>query len=437
MIHPKLKTRGATLQRVAVSLGLVLLAGQANGGGLSLYEVGTMDVGLASAGYGARAQDASTVLANPAGMTRLTGTQILAGAQLLYGDLGFSSGSGTSRVLGREDGGNPVGWFPGGGFFATHRVSPELALGFAMTGNFGLALQYDSDWVGRYYVQEVTLLGMSLLPAVAYQVNEKLSLGASLNLMYGALKQQMAVNNPGSRVDGQLEIKDRVWGVGVNLGLLYQVNPATRLGLTYNSQVDLDFSGPAKFSGLSPALAQLLGSRGLLDVDLDLGVKVPQGVMASAFHQLDDRWALLGSVGWQQWSKFGKLDVSVDSSDPKSLTTELHFKDTWHLALGAQYRISQPWLLNFGMAYDSGFQDNPIVSPALPTNSQWRFGIGVQNEVDKTFNWGVAAEYVYGGTLDLNMESRAPVVLGGRGNLDGAYNNAGVFFLAANCNWKF
>ena len=42
---------------------------------LMLYEVGTEDVGLASAGYTARAQDASTVFTNPAGMTRLDGTQ--------------------------------------------------------------------------------------------------------------------------------------------------------------------------------------------------------------------------------------------------------------------------------------------------------------------------------------------------------------------------
>lgn len=66
-----------------------------------------------------------------------------------------------------------------------------------MTGNFGLALRYDSDWVGRYYAQEATLLGMSLLPSVAYQVNEKLSLGASLNLMYGALKTADGGQQPG------------------------------------------------------------------------------------------------------------------------------------------------------------------------------------------------------------------------------------------------
>ncbi|NJN47426.1 MAG: hypothetical protein HC808_14195 [Candidatus Competibacteraceae bacterium] len=48
-------------------------AGPTFGGGLIAYEVGTADVGLASAGNGARAQDASTVFTNPAGMTRLQG----------------------------------------------------------------------------------------------------------------------------------------------------------------------------------------------------------------------------------------------------------------------------------------------------------------------------------------------------------------------------
>ena len=44
--------------RTAVKLALctgALAAGQVAAGGLILYEVGTADVGLASAGYGARA----------------------------------------------------------------------------------------------------------------------------------------------------------------------------------------------------------------------------------------------------------------------------------------------------------------------------------------------------------------------------------------------
>ena len=104
-------------QRLAAIIVLsasAFAAGPAGAGGLIAYEVGTADVGLASAGYNARAQDPSTVLTNPAGMTRLEGTQFLAAGQLDYGWTEFSIGAGTSPALGRGDGGNAFGsngWF--------------------------------------------------------------------------------------------------------------------------------------------------------------------------------------------------------------------------------------------------------------------------------------------------------------------------------------
>jgi long-chain fatty acid transport protein len=426
----------------AVTAGLAavvaLPSSPAVAGGVLLYEVGTADVGFASAGYGARAQDASTVFTNPAGMTRLPGTQVTAGIQLLYFDAEFSKDSGTSAALTGGEGGNPVGWFPGGSGFVSYSVSPELKLGFGVAGNFGLALDYDDDWVGRYYVQEATLMGVSLLPSIAYRVNPNLSLGASVNAMYGKLEQKVAINNVREGLaDGQLEVDDSAWGWGFNLGLLYEVDARTRFGLVYNSQVDLDFSSDVQLSGLGPGLERLLERRGSLGADLALGIKVPQGVMGSVFHQVDDRWAVLGSVGWQQWSKFGKVDVGIeDTSDPRSFTTDLDFKDTWHFAAGAQYRLSEPWLLNFGVAYDSGFQDGDV-SPALPADSAWRFGIGAYNQVSKTFNWGIAAEYAYGGTLDVSQQSALPVNRGGRGDLEGSYDSARTFFIAANFTWRF
>jgi len=44
-----------------------LLSAFAQAGGLSLYEMGTSDVGLAGAGWAARAQGPSTLWKNPAG----------------------------------------------------------------------------------------------------------------------------------------------------------------------------------------------------------------------------------------------------------------------------------------------------------------------------------------------------------------------------------
>jgi long-chain fatty acid transport protein len=432
-------------RRVAAMLALcagALAAWPAAAGGLLAYEVGTADVGLASAGYGARAQDASTVFTNPAGMTRLEGTQVLGSAQMLWNNTQFSIGSGTSAALGSNDGGYAVGsdgWFPGGGAFVSHSVSPDLKVGFALTGNFGAPLSYDDDWVGRYYVQETTLLGVSMLPSIAYKATDKLSVGANVNVMYAKYYNQVAINNVNPAFgDGQLKLDDDAWGWGVNLGLLYELNTKTRLGLTWNSQVDLDFEAPAQFSGLAPGLSAILGANGLLSSSIKVGIKVPQQVMGSVFTQVNDDWALLGSVGWQQWSKFGQVQLGIaNTATPTSASANLDFDDTWHAALGAQYRLSQPWRLNFGVAYDSGFQDSSNVSPLMPLNSAWRFGLGADHHADKNFTWGVAGEYIYGGTMDTNLQSAAPVALGGRGNVVGSYDNTATYILSLYGNWTF
>jgi len=432
------RTLGIAALLAAAALG----AGPAVAGGLLLYEFGTAEPGLAAAGYAARAQDASTAFTNPAGMTRLEGSQALVGGQVMWLNQALSIGDGTSTALGGDSGGRAFGssgFVPSGGAFLTHALAPDLRIGFAATGNFGSVIDYDGQWVGRYRVQEATLLGVSFVPSIAYRVSERLSVGAGVNAMYGILRNQVAINNVlPAAPDGQLKLADNAWGWGANLGLLYEISPSTRVGLTWNSQVKLDFESPAQFSGLGPALSALLASRGLLDAQVKLGVKVPQQVMASGFSQIDDRWAVLGNVGWQQWSKFGEVEAGIDNTlDPASLTTAIPFKDTWHVAVGAQYRLSDPWRLNFGVAYDSGFQNGDMVSPLVPVNATWRFGVGGEQQVGKTFRWGVAGALLYGGTLDVNQLSALPPALGGRGDLVGSYDNAASVVVSVYGNWTF
>jgi len=305
---------------------------------------------------------------------------------------GLAAPAGTSPALGADSGGNafgPNGWFLGGGFYS-HSISPELKVGVALTGNFGGVVEYNNSWVGRYYVQQTEIVGLSLVPSIAYKVNDKHSLGAGVNAMHGYYENQVAINIPDAlrpgvvvriqRASGnaQLKLLDSTWGWGVNLGHLYEFDSRTRVGLTWNSQINLDFSSAPDWSNLG-ALGTNLQAAGLLNSTINIGIKVPQQVMASVFSQVNDRWAVLGSVGWQQWSKFGQVQLGVDNpNSPTRLTTSIAFKDTWHVAAGAQYRLSQPWLLNFGIAYDSGFQGG-TASPLLPTNAAGGFGVGAEH----------------------------------------------------------
>jgi long-chain fatty acid transport protein len=418
-------------RQLLAAVALAFTTASAWAGGLTMYEVGTPDTGYASAGYAARADDPGTVLTNPAGMTRLQGSQVLVGGHLLYGNLNFSH-DGDTTVPG-NDGGNAIGLLPGLSAFGTYQVNNDLTLGMGIFSNFGLGLWYSSDWAGRYYAKDAVLMGFSLLPAAAYRVNDQLSLGVGLNVMIGYLYNTIGINNvdPGWP-DGQLKLKDTTVGVGANVGVLYEPTKGTRLGATYNSPVKLDFSSTPEFTTTGPGLTSILVNRGTYYSKIDMGITVPQGVMASFYQDLNDRWALLGNFGWQQWSQFGKIDVSVDRINTIGMTTNLNFKDTWHGALGAQYRLSDPWLLNGGVAYDSSMLDKSNRSPSLPVAWAWRFALGSQYDLRKDLKLGLAYEYLYGGDIPLDV-SRSPLA----GTVSGYYRNMSIQCLNASLNWKF
>ena len=429
-------TKNLLLSLSALVMFAIIAPAGAMAGGLTMYEIGTADTGLAAAGYAARAGDPGTILTNPAGMTRLKESQLLLGVQALYGHASFAPDRINTNVAG-SDGGNAVGLLPGLSAFGTYKVNNDLTLGFGMCSNFGLGLWYDSNWVGRYYSKEAILMGMSFLPAAAYKVTDQLSVGVALNVMLGYMNTKVAVNNVNPRwPDGEMDVKDTTAGVGANVGFLYELSKGTRFGVTYNSPVKLNFSAKPEFSTIAPGLSTILLNRGAYSNDLDLGVTVPQGVMASFYHELNDQWALLGNFGWQNWSQFGEVEVTLPSS-AASLTTKLNYNDTWHGALGAQYRLSAPWLLSCGVAYDSSMLDDTNRSPALPLGWSWRFGTGVQYELSKTTQLGLAYEYLYSGNPNLSKSGQLPVAIGGRGDVNGSYSNMSIQFLSANVTWKF
>lgn len=397
-------------------------------GGIGLYEVDSVDVSLAAAGYAARAQDPSTVFTNPAGMSRLEDAQVMTNATPLYGSSYFDSGSGTTTA--GNDGGDAIGWVPLGGLFLTVPLTESVTVGFGTFSYFGLGLSYDNDWVGRYYVQENQLQGLTLMPSISLKLNEQWSVGAGLNAMYGTMMDQVAVNNvlPGAS-DGQLKFQDTDWGFGGEAGILWQPAKDTRFGLTYLSPVDLSFKDSPRLTNIGPGLSELLARREFQSIKIDM--TVPQQVMFSGYHDLNDQWAIMGNVGWQNWSEFGKADISINSATSPSATTSLGYNDTWHVALGTQYRPNQTWTFSTGVAYDSSMMDDGNRSPSLPVGATWRWGIGAQYALTRDLTLGMAYELAYSGDPSVDV-FRGPLA----GRLDGSYPNTAVSFFSVSLLWK-
>jgi long-chain fatty acid transport protein len=159
-------------------------------------------------------------------------------------------------------------------------ISAMLKFGVSAVGYFGLGLEYENDWVGRYYVQKIKLQALGFQPALAYRLTDWLSLGAGVVALYGVLEEKVAVNNIGpNQGDGKLKIEDDDWTYQVNLGILVEPRKGTRFGLTYLSEGDLKFKDEPDFSNLGSGLEAALRAKGLLDAEIKIDFTMPQALM--------------------------------------------------------------------------------------------------------------------------------------------------------------
>jgi long-chain fatty acid transport protein len=418
-------TVAAPLVAAAAGLLSTIFAATAWGGGLGVYEMGTPDTGTAIAGRAALGQDASTAMLNPAAMTRLERSQLLLGLQPMVFDAKFDQGSGTElfprSVPNGGNGGNAIGLVIAGGAFYVYDVNPDLKLGAGFGSYFGGGLEYENSWVGRYYAQQSDIFSLTLNPNFAYRITDWLSFGGGPMLLWGQVHQRAAINNAlpegdPTYPDGELDFKDEDISVGGNIGLFSEPIKGTRFGLQYFTPVNFTFQDSNIASGLGPRLTRLLQATGALGGTVEMDITIPQMLMVSAYHQLTDRVAIMGNFGWQQWSQFGQPNITLTGEQATSFVADLDYSDTFHGAFGLHYRLSEPWLLTAGFAYDSSPLTATTRTPATPLDRQMRIALGALHDVSESVAVGVQIEYL--NLFSNNIQRQNPL----QGRLQGDYS---------------
>jgi long-chain fatty acid transport protein len=401
--------------------------------GIALYETGAPDLGTASAGRAAMAADASTAAANPAGMTLLDRSQLLVAGGAMLPDINFDRGPQTKVPGGGGGGGNAGVFFPIGSVFYVCKLSDRIRLGIGLDSNFGLASDYSLNWVGRYYLTTNSIITGQGNPSIAYRVNEWLSVGAGFSFQVARLYQQGKINNPLPRFgDGGLSIESWDEAFGGNVGILVQPIAKLKIGLTYQSPVDFKFGFHPHTSNLSPGIRAALKASGLLDAKVNLGETEPQQMMASLLYQLTPALALMGNIGWQDWSQFGQTTLGISSEKQKSLAVNLNFSNTIQIAFGGQYRLWEKFLCSAGFAYDSAPVSEANRPLSLPLDRQLRYGLGVQYDLNRDMTVGIANEVLDGSNAPYDIK-RGPLA----GRVQGDFSSNIIDFLAINLIWRF
>jgi long-chain fatty acid transport protein len=411
--------------RVCVAAALVTWSAGAWSAGLAIGTQSGSGTGNAFAGGAASAEDASTVWFNPAGMTALPkGTQAAVAVHFIKPSFEFTNtgSTGIFAAPGSGDGGDAGDWaaIPQG--FITTSFGDKWRAGLAFNTPLGLKTDYDTRWRGSAVAQRSELKTFNLNLAIAYQVNEMISLGGGVSYQALELDFNSFIGPPGPGTAG---ISARDTSTGFNLGALFQVTPDTRFGLAYRSAMNFQVTGAVSLSG-APAGNSFVTA----------GLTEPETASVSVFSSITPHWDLMGDFTWTRWSRLKSIPFVRTSgalAGATFTTLTFNWSDTNRYSIGANYKMNDSWKFRMGAAYDQTPTNDVTRTPRIPDQDRKWLAIGAQYRISKAgvLDLGYAHEFM--NTTTVNNAAPAPFP----GRLIGKYDSNKVDIISVQYTHSF
>lgn len=438
-----------------VSLAALLAAtaidpGTADASGFALLEQSASRLGTAFAGTAAVADDATTLFFNPAGMTQIEGNQLAAGLASGIEITSEFSNAGSTAAFGQPSGGtggDAGGWNFVPGMYLTAPLTDDLTIGLGINAPFGLQLVYESGWVGRFQALHSEIKTINFNPSIAWQVNDRLSIGAGVSYQRLQAELTNAVNYSAAvaqgvqqlvalgqlpataapaviaanlGLEGGARVRGDDTGWGFNVGFLFDVSDATRIGLAYRSAVEYDVGGTIHFtppvaipSAIGAGIVAAASATGapLSSGPVSVDLKVPDSAILSLRQSVSPKLAVLADVAWTGWSSVQELRVVRDSGVTASVTPE-HWRDVMRYAVGATYELNEELTLRTGVAYDTTPVPDATRTPRLPdTNRTWA-AIGARWQPSQALAFDFAYAHLFSETVPLNQNAGSTAASG-------------------------
>ena len=326
------------------------VSGAAGAAAFQNWEQDAAGLGVAHAGSAAVADSAAGLYYNPAGLARLDGVQLSAGLSGLRPVVDFTDRGSTGAALGSGDGGDAGRWLALPNASLSWRLGSDLALGIGVTRPFALDLDYDADWRGRVHAQHSEIRTVNVNPAIAYRINDRVALGFGVN--YQSI--DLDLSRAGQRLKGD----DGSWGW--NAGVLFTLSPAMRVGLSYRSAIEHQLD------------ARVDGRAARADV------KLPDTAILSVWQQVSDRWEAMGDLSYTRWNTLQRVNFVERGSGALLASEPFADGNSWRLAWGAAYRVSDTFKFKFGLAWERSPIGNSGRSARLPDSNSLRLAFGGQ-----------------------------------------------------------
>jgi long-chain fatty acid transport protein len=254
-------------------------------------------------------------------------------------------------------------------------INSDLTFGISLTVPSGLGSDPGDSTPARYVLEKWSLGYVSLTPAVGYRLTDKLSVGFGLNLNYALYDYQTAVFNGPGQPDGKMELRDGNFGLAYQLGILYELSPATRFGVSYGSSSTSTFTSTPSLTGLTPQREAALGT-GIRNSNVTLTSEFPQHLGAGTWHQFADGKSVTLDLLWVNFNRFGLSSATLGSESIE--VNNARYQNIWGATTGINWPVNEKWTLRAGAAYVSSGVDSENRTFALRLDRIWGAGLGTE-----------------------------------------------------------
>ncbi len=425
-----------SITRSSILLLGTAISTTAFGSGFALNEQSARTLGLAYAGRASDADNASTLMTNPAGMSFLKGAQLTAGFAFIDASSDISdvtSTAGGVDVSGSNDGDMiPFSTIPFG--YYVQPIDDHWTAGIGLYVPFGLATEHEDDFQGRYFGTTSDIQVITLQPTASYRFDNGLAVGLGVTYSKFDGKLERAIYNPlapSSDIDAGVKGDDTAWGY--NIGVLYEFNPGTRVGLTYFSKVKYTLDGRTKLQNVPAILG--FGSAPRYDAKLD--IETPDRVDLGFTHQLTPQLTLHGDVTRTNWKTL--KEIRVENENAPGLIAEsvepLDWDATMFYSLGLSYKIDAQWSVRGGIGFDEQPMPDETRSVRLPAGDRKLFAMGATWTPSSTLE--IDAGYMYIKEKVVRVDQSTTALVTGAPIEYSAKFDSAVSLLAFQANWKF
>ncbi|MGI9510298.1 MAG: OmpP1/FadL family transporter [Geminicoccaceae bacterium] len=422
------------------SLALLMATQQASAAGYAIREQSATAQTSAFAGATAAAKDTSYMFFNPAALARQKGNQGHVSLSYILPESKFKDGEASNAagvpITGGDNDGDIADDALVPALYVSTEITDALTFGLGLTAPFGLTTDNQNGWIGRYHALKSELTTININPAVAIEATETFAFGMGLQVQYIDTELTNAIDFgtigagqgiPGSAPttqDGRAKLTADDWAMGFNLGALYMPSENTRFGIAFRSEIDHTAEGDAEFSNDDAGIGAVLNGAGLfLDTDASADVTTPASISIGAYHEYANGLELMAEVAWTDWSTFEELRVEFDNpAQPDSVTAE-DWDDSFFVALGARYKLSDTLALSAGVAYDETPIPDDTRTPRVAGADRYWLSFGGDYQVTDSISLNASYTHIFVKDGDIDLVTDGTDDNAARGNLSGTYDN--------------